>query len=44
MQAMTTHIHAFLSLRRTAAGISTNNFPETEKKNPEIALVNERDI
>ena len=43
MQTMTTHFHAFLSLHRTAAGIGTNNFPET-KKSPEIAPANERDI
>jgi len=44
MQAMTTHFHAFLSLCRAAAGIGTNNFPETEKKFHEIAPANERDI
>ena len=44
MQAMTTHFHAFLSLRRAAAGIGTNNFAETKKTIPEIAPANERDI
>ena len=39
MQAMTTHIHAFLSLRRSAAGISTNNFPETKKKIQKLLLL-----
>lgn len=39
MQVMATHFHAVFSLRRTAAGIGANNFPETKKKFKKLLLL-----
>lgn len=43
-QTVATHFHAFLCLRRPSAMIGTNNFPETERKIPNIAGANEQEI